>query len=116
MWLGEIETHHVQTLLEEVARETSITRTTLGHLKHFLSGVVRFAAQQGFLDSGRANLVTLTSIPGFAPKGREGEAYSLEEITAMLKLLGDGIAATAIATAAYSGLRLGELRGLRWED
>jgi len=34
----------------------------------------------------------------------------------MLKLLGDGIAATPSPRLPIRGLRVGELRGLRWED
>jgi integrase len=41
--------------------------------------------------------------------------YSLEEIAAMLKVLSEP-SATAVATAAFTGLRLGELRGLTWES
>jgi len=114
MWLRDVQTHHVQRLLEAIATEHAVTRTTLGHIKHLLSGCFRHAAQQGFLDMG-SNPVKLASIPAFAPRGKEGTAYSLDEIAAMLRLI-DGVAATAIATAAYTGLRLGELRGLRWED
>jgi integrase len=41
--------------------------------------------------------------------------YTLEEIAAMLKVLSEP-SATAVATAAFTGLRLGELRGLTWES
>src|ERR1019366_8945370 len=82
-------------------------------IKAFLSGVFRHAAQLGCFDG--ANPVRLTEIPAFAPEGQEGRAYSLEEIAQMLRVLPEP-AVTVIATAAYSGLRLGELRGLTWES
>src|ERR1022692_3629792 len=41
--------------------------------------------------------------------------YSLGEIAAILKVLSEP-SATAVATAAFTGLRLGELRGLTWES
>ena len=47
--------------------------------------------------------------------GGETKPYSLEEIAAMLKVLSEP-SATAVATAAFTGLRLGELRGLTWES
>ena len=53
-------------------------------------------------------------IPAFAPNGEEGRAYGLEEIGQMLRVL-DGISGAVVATATYTGLRLGELRGLTWE-
>ena len=55
----------------------------------------------------------LAEIPAFALNAAETKAYSLEEIAAMLRVLSEP-SATAVATAAFTGLRLGELRGLTW--
>jgi len=99
--------------LEEIAREHQISKTTLKHVKNFLSGVFRHAAQQGYFDG--SNPVKLAEIPAFAPNGMETKPYSIEEIVAMLKVLPE-LPATAVATAAFTGLRLGELRGLTWES
>jgi integrase len=112
-WLREVKTHHVQSWLEEIAREHEISKTTLKHVKNFLSGVFRHAAQQGYFDG--ANPVKLAEVPAFAPNGAETKPYSLEEIGAMLKVLTEP-SATAVATAAFTGLRLGVLRGLTWES
>jgi hypothetical protein len=84
-------------------------------LSGFLSGVFRHAAQQDYFDSGRANPLRIAEIPASAPDGSEGLAYSLEEIKQMLKILSEP-AYTVVATAAYTGLRLGKLRGLVWES
>ncbi len=111
-WLREVKTHRVQSWLEEIAREHELSKTTLKHIKNFLSGIFRHAAQQGFFDG--ANPVKLAEVPAFAPNGTETKAYSLEEIGAMLKILSEP-SATAVATAGFTGLRLGELRGLTWE-
>lgn len=54
------------------------------------------------------------SIPRGNP-GRETGAYSLEEVQAMLKILPEP-ARTAVAVAAFTGLRRSELRGIRWQD
>ena len=110
-WLREIKTHHVQSWLEEIGREHEISRTTLKHVKNFLSGIFRHTAQQGYFDG--ANPVKLAEIPAFATNGAETKPYSLEEIAAMLKVLSEP-SATSVATAAFTGLRLGELRGLTW--
>jgi integrase len=112
-WMREVKTHQVQSWLDEIGREHGISRTTLKHVKNFLSGVFRHGAQQGYFDG--ANPVKLAEIPAFAPNGAETKPYSLEEIGAMLKVLSEP-AATAVATAAFTGLRLGELRGLTWES
>jgi integrase len=111
-WLREVKTHQVQRWLEKIAREHNLSKTTLAHIKNLLSGIFRHAAQQGYFDG--ANPVKLAEIPAFAPNAIEGYAYSLEEIGQMLRLL--SLRASAIvATAAYTGLRLGELRGLTWD-
>jgi integrase len=112
-WLREVKTHHVQSWLEDIGREHEISKTTLKHVKNFLSGFFRHAAQQGYFDG--ANPVKLAEIPAFAPNGAETKPYSLEEIGTMLKVLSEP-SATAVATAAFTGLRLGELRGLTWES
>ena len=112
-WLREVKTHHVQSWLDEIGREHEISKTTLKHVKNFLSGVFRHAAQQGYFDG--ANPVKLAEVPAFAPNGAETKPYSLEEIGTMLKVLTEP-SATAVATAAFTGLRLGELRGLTWES
>ena len=80
-WLREIRTHHVQAWLEETGREHEISRTTLKHVRNFLSGIFRHAAQQGYFDG--ANPVKLAEIPAFATNGAETKPYSLEEIGAM---------------------------------
>jgi integrase len=112
VWLRDVQTFHVQRWLDDIARESGVSRTTLSHTKHFLSGVFRYAAQQGFRNAG--NPVTLASIPLSAPKAEEREAYTLEEIGAMLKILPEP-AATVVETAAWTGLRASELRGLTWD-
>src|SRR5208283_6043440 len=42
-------------------------------------------------------------------------AYSLEEIKAMVPVLPEP-ARTIVIVAAFTGLRLSEIKGLRWED
>lgn len=52
------------------------------------------------------------------PKARPGAetyAYSLEEIMQMLLVLPEP-AATVVATAAFTGARRGEIRGMLWEN
>jgi integrase len=53
-------------------------------------------------------------IPRADPPG-ETHAYSLDEINKILSVL-DEPAHTVVLTAALTGLRKGELAGLRWED
>jgi integrase len=62
------------------------------------------------------NPMEYTSVPVGAETS-ETSAYSLAEITSMPDALKDEPVSTAVlATAAFTGLRRSELRGLRWKD
>lgn len=110
--LREVKTFHIQRVLEDIARTHAISKTTLAHTKHLLSGIFTYATQQGFRDG--SNPVELASIPAFAQRGKEGEAYTTAEIEAMLRILPE-LPATVVATASWTGLRASELRGLTWD-
>jgi integrase len=100
--------------MQEIAKRRGhrLSRTTLKHIKSFLSGVFTYARRQGVISG--ANPMQGVSIPhGAEPE--ETYAYSLEEITGMLAVL-TGPARVLAGTAAFTGLRRSEIRGLRWED
>lgn len=82
------------------------------HAKSFLSGVFRMALQLDYFIGG--NPVQQTSLPK-SRAATETYAYSLEEIDRILAVLPEP-AATVIATAAYTGARRGEIRGMTWEN
>jgi integrase len=110
--LGNFRTADAEQLLDVIAIERKLSRTTLGHVKAFLSGIFRFARRQGATDSG--NPIKDVAIPRGKPP-RETHAYTLGQIQQMLELL-DEPAATIVAVAAFAGLRKGEIRGLGWSD
>jgi len=61
------------------------------------------------------NPVRDTAVAPTAKEPQETYAYSLDEIRDILALIPEP-AATIFATAAFTGLRRGEIRGIRWED
>jgi integrase len=84
----------------------------MAHIKHLLGGIFHFAIAQNHLPKGTINPVMFTetaTVPDF-----DGRAYSLEEISLMLTVLPEP-SRTVVATAAFTGLRAGEIRGLSWE-
>jgi integrase len=136
LWLRSINTKNVQELLEKIAnprqvdakkaaarhgfgpRVEQVSKVTLGHIKHLLSGVMRHAAREGCMDfdADKGNSpVQAALIPGRAPKTKNKSAYTRAEVDTMLRLLSDP-ARTVVAVAAFSGLRAGEIRGLQWSD
>jgi integrase len=110
--LREVRTLEAEQMLQTIARQEDLSRTTLGHIKHFLSGVFRYARRQGVLHN--PNPMHDVEIHKARPAG-ETCAYSLEEENQMLAVLPEP-AATVVATAAFTGARKGELRGLTWEN
>jgi len=101
-----------QTLLNRVATEYDLSHLTLIHVKSFLSGVFTLARRVGSLDTG--NPMQGVEVP----KGKESDpthAYSNHEIHKMLSVLED-VPRVAVIVAAYTGLSLGELQGLQWQD
>ena len=110
--LRDFRTLECEQMLKSIARREDLNRTTLGHIKHFLSGAFRYARRQGVLES--ANPMHDVEIPKARPAG-ETYAYTLEEETQMLAILPEP-AATVVATAAFTGARKGEIAGLMWND
>jgi hypothetical protein len=78
----------------------------MAHIKHFLGGIFHFAIAQNHLPKGTVNPVMFAetaAVPDF-----DGRAYSLEEIALMLTVLPEP-SRTVVATAAFTGLRAGEI-------
>src|ERR1700747_548428 len=92
--LRDARTIDIQRLLDQIAREDGLNKTTLKHVKHLLSGIYRFAMQQGLFE--RANPVTAAAIPA-APAANETHAYALEEVSQMVTVLPEP-AATVVLT------------------
>lgn len=101
-----------ERLLNDFADEKQRANSLMRHLKGFLSGAFRYAVRTGTI---RFNPMRETMLPKNLKPAEETYAYSLAEIQAMLKLL-DEPARTVVLVAAFTGLRLSEIRGLRWTD
>ena len=110
--LRDFRTPDGECILQEIARTHDLTSTTLQHVKAFLSGIFRYAKRQGVINS--ENPMRDVVLPKAKPP-EDTYAYSLDEITQMLNILPEP-AATLVATASYTGVRKGELRGFGWED
>ena len=99
-----------QEFLQRVFVEKQLSHNSMKNVKNWLSGVFKHAKRTGFRDS---NPMADTSIPRGAEAQIETYAYSLDEILQLLRLV-PGRAAVIIATAAFTGLRRGELVNLQW--
>jgi integrase len=113
MTLRDFRTVHAQQLLADIARQSSLGRHSLKHIKSLLSGIFKQAKRLGILDG--TNPIQDVSIPLVPEPEEDTYAYNLLEIKSMLAVL-DEPARTVVLTAALSGLRKSELLGLRWQD
>ncbi len=106
------ETRTIQRLLDEIEQTEKLSPQSMAHVKHLLGGMFTFAIRQSYVPRDTTNPVISTetaTIPDY-----DGRAYSLEEIALMLSVLPE-LPRTVVATAAFTGLRAGEIRGLTWE-
>jgi integrase/recombinase XerD len=111
MPVREFKTYHGEALMTKIA-EQGLAKSSYRRIKSVLSAVFTYAIRMGL---ATVNPITYVQIPKRCKQTAPTEAYSLEEITAMISFLPEP-AATIVATAAYAGLRKGELRGLRGLD
>lgn len=115
--LRDFRTVNAATLLADLHRAHNLGRTTLKHLKAFLSGVFTYAKNQGVLDG--LNPIQDAMIPMKAAAPEETHAASPDEVLATMDALakaGKQKARAAVALMFFAGLRPGEARGICWED
>jgi len=119
--LRDFRAAHGQRLLSAIAKDNSgLGHKTLLRLKSFLSGVFKHAMTEGYLDG--QNPMRDVTLPRSVRRTKfKGETYTAQEITALLlntysSDYAGRVAFAAVATAAFTGLRLAELRGLQWRD
>jgi len=112
MLLRDTLTFHVQRWLDAAAAK-GLARNTLHHIKTVVSGIFSFAKQQGYYVG--ANPAQDARVSRHAPPPKDGYDYDLDEVRAILAVIPEP-GATAFAIAVFAGLRLSEIKGLRWED
>jgi integrase len=111
--LRAFRTVHGEQMLAQIAAQSKLDRSSLRHCKAFLSGAFKQAKRLGILDG--INPIMDVSIPHAPEAEQDTYAYSLSEIKSMLAMLAEP-AHTVVLTAALTGLRHSELRGLTWEN
>jgi integrase len=112
-----------QTLLERIVKETPSLRSsnTAKHVKWFMVSVFNLAAVEKSFDSNRVNPFFKVDIGDvWKPVQRDRQPQptrhaTLEDVLKMIAAL-NGPASTAVAMAAFTGLRKSELQALKWDD
>ncbi|MGH7748043.1 MAG: tyrosine-type recombinase/integrase, partial [Candidatus Dormibacteria bacterium] len=112
--LRDFRTVNGQRIIRDISEKNSdVGHTTMLRIKSFLSGTFKHARREGFIDT--PNPMVDVSVPG-RPVKFKGEVYAIYEIENILDAIQDTPAAVVVSVAAFTGLRLSELRGLRWSD
>jgi integrase len=117
MRLRDFRTVHGQRMIAAISKDNpEIGDKTLLRMKNFLSGVFRHARAEGYIDE--QNPMRDVTLPkNVRRKKFQGETYTVQEIIKMLEYLDQfPVAKAVVATSAFTGLRLAELRGLQWQD
>jgi integrase len=110
--MKDLRPFHVQQWLDEIG-EAGLSRNSLKHTKSVISGIFTLARNRGYYTE--SNPVQGTTTNPAAKEAAETYAYGLSEVRSLLAFLPEPVA-TVFAVAAFTGLRHGELQGLRWED
>jgi integrase len=121
--LRQFDSRTAQRFLESLPQ--NLTHQTHMHVKNFLSGVFRWAIQDGALSGvnpingckvgGQTKAVKHTDPRRVKIQASNKHAYALKEVADMLDNLEEP-ARTVCAVAAFTGLSRSELRGLQWQD
>ena len=111
--LRDFTTPDVVEMLDKIRqRNPHLSRGSLDQIKWAVSGIFEYARLTGAYTG--VNPVRSVPTPKTIKKPREIKPYTMEEIVELLKALEDR-AKLAVAVAAFTGLRQGEIQGLKWE-
>lgn len=110
--LRKVRTPDINQIMRAVAQDGERrAQTVYYNLKNFLSSAFRYAVGHGLIDSNPVR-------DAIIPEGEDSDthAYTLAEIYNIMQQVKKPMAKAAIMTATFTGLRISELKGLRWED
>jgi integrase len=110
--LRTINTRRVDAYRERLLTKTDLSRRTVQKILVQLYSILKRAQRKGWIDGNPAEDAERITVP------RSGEFNVLtpDEVHAIARADGSELYAAVYVTAAFTGLRMGELRALRWVD
>jgi integrase len=110
--LRTIDTRSIDTYRERLLTEGELSRRTIQKILVQLYSILKRAKRKGWIDTNPAEDAERVTVP------RTGEFTVLtpDEVHAVARADGSELYGAIYVTAAFTGLRLGELRALRWLD
>jgi integrase len=110
--LRQVRTPHIDKVLRDVAMAGDRrAQSVYANLKNFLSSAFRYAVRHGLVES---NPVRDAAIPQGNPS--DTHAYTLKEVHGFMHTLTDHTSRALLMVGMFTGLRIEEVKGLRWED
>jgi integrase len=110
--LADLTTEQVDGLRERLLREGRLSRRSVQKVMIVLYGICKRAKRKKWIAANPCDDAERVKL---RPSGHFN-ALSVEEVHAVARAAGDEQQAALYITAAMTGLRLGELRALRWHD
>jgi integrase len=110
--LRTVDTRRIDAYRERLLTETHLSRRTVQKILVQLYSILKRAKRKGWIDANPAEDTERVAVP------RTGEFNVLtpDEVHAVARADGSDLYAVLYITAAFTGLRMGELRALRWVD
>jgi integrase len=110
--LHTIDTARVDAYRERMLAEGQLSRRTVQKILVLLRGILKRAKRKGWIASNPAADAERVTVR------RTGDFHVLspEEVHAVARADGSELHGAMYVTAAFTGLRMGELRALRWAD
>ena len=110
--LSTCATSDIQRVLYKTDEEEELSHQSFLNINSVLSAIFTHARRSGTLQG--PNPTDGVEIPEGKRTGKTHK-YTLDEVEKITEAV-DGVARCAVVVAAWTGLSLAELRGLRWED
>ena len=110
--LHTIDTGRVDAFRERMLAEGHLSRRTIQKILVLLHGILKRAKRKGWIGTNPAEDAERVTVR------RTGDFNVLapEEVHAVARADGSQLYGAMYVTAAFTGLRMGELRALRWSD
>lgn len=110
--LEKITTERIERWRERLLAEGELSRRTVQKMLVLLHGVMKRAKRRKWITTNPAEDVERVTVK----RSGDFNVLSPVEVAAVARAAGNDQDAAVLTVAAFTGLRLGELRALRWRD
>ncbi|TFJ93635.1 site-specific integrase [Lentibacillus salicampi] len=109
--IKDIEPSEIQSIYNKMLNDEGLSTSYARAVHNILSSVFKYAKKW---DKIKVNIMEKVDAP--VPKYKQIQTWSLEEVTKFMEIAKDYQTYIAYVLAIYTGMRMGEILGLRWKD